>query len=369
MDRVRTGENGSARYGLNGSPWRAGFRLGLLATVVVFVITTGWFVYQHLRAEATASDAPIVCREAIWDFGELSQEKPEYLHHRFKLENLSGERVRIEKVMPDCGCVVADKPPTEIGPESMVELPVDVNAAGPPGPFQKVVHVILGTTPVSKLTLTIRGTILPSPALYLAPVKLDFGTFSEDETGTRSVKVARYDGSPMRFQRVESQSEALQVKGVVRGDEMDSFIELTMTLNSSALVAGDFRSSIVVVTEDPGYSEIAIPVLGRIAAKSHGLVGSLFVDRLSIGTFQDKPLAAGSGSPPNVEKIDYEGEGAISVQLIVAGDGGSIAVRPVVRVFRRDGTTKPQVCRGTLVVQLVGAKKPVRIPLTVFLSE
>lgn len=310
-----------------------------------------------------------MCREAIWDFGELSQEKPEHLYHRFKLENLSGERVRIENVMPDCGCVVADKPPTEIGPNSTVELPVDVNAAGSPGLFQKVVHVILGTTPVSKLTLTIRGNILPSPALYLAPVKLDFGTLNEDETGTRSVKIARYDGSPMRFQRVESQSEALQVKGVACGDELDSFIELTMTLNGSALVTGDFRSSIVVVTEHPGYSEIEIPVLARIAPRSHGLVASVFVDRMSRGTFQDKPLAAGSGVPLNVEKIGYEGEGAISVKLIAAGDWSSGGMNPVVRVSRRDETTKLRLCRGFLVVRLVGTEKPVRIPLTVYLSE
>jgi hypothetical protein len=369
MHRVGTKENESARLGRSALPWHILVRLGITAAVVLFVFTAGWFIYQHLRAEATDSDAPVVCREAIWDFGELSQEKPAYLHHRFKLENLTKEGVRIVKVVPDCGCIVPEKPPSEIGPGAMVELPLNVNAAGRPGPFQKLVHVVLGTTPVSKVTLTIRGKILPSPALYLAPVKLEYGTLSEDETKARSVKIARYDGSPVRFQQIKSQSKALQVKEVVSGDEEDSFIELTVSLNGSTLRAGDFRTSISVVTEHPGYSEIEIPVLAKITVGQHGLVSSVFIGGLSRSAFQDKSLADGSSHPPNIEKIDYLGEGPITVKFIAAVDPSTNSVRPVVRVSRRDEAATKRICRGSLLLWLVGRKNPVRIPLTAYLSE
>lgn len=219
------------------------------------------------------------------------------------------------------------------------------------------------------MTLTIQGTILPSPVLYLAPAKLEFGTLSKDETRTRSIKIARYDGSPVNFQRVRCQAQALQVKEVVSGDEAGSFIELTMALNSSGLKTGAFQSSIVVVTEHPGYSEIAVPVLAKITADTHGLVSSMFVDHLSSGAFQDKSLTDGSGPPPHVAKIDYEGEGVITVKLIAAGDRSTESMRPIVRVSRRDVAAEKRICRGTLVVQLAGTKKPVRIPLTVYLSE
>jgi len=54
----------------------------------------------------------------MWDFGSLRQEKPEHLAHSFKLENLSAETVSIKEVLPDCGCMVVDNPPSEIRPGS-----------------------------------------------------------------------------------------------------------------------------------------------------------------------------------------------------------------------------------------------------------
>ncbi len=138
MDRVGTKDKELVNRSQSAPPWLATVQFGITAVVVLLVGTTGWFVFRHLRAEATDSEAPVACREAIWDFGELSQEKPEHLHHRFKLVNLTTEKIHIEKVMPDCGCVVADKPPNEIGPGATVELPVNVNVAGPPWTFSEV---------------------------------------------------------------------------------------------------------------------------------------------------------------------------------------------------------------------------------------
>ncbi len=205
--------------------------------------------------------------------------------------------------------------------------------------------------------------------MYLVPTKLEFGTISEDETRTRSVKIARYDGSPVKFQRIKSQSQALQVKEVVCGDEKDSFIELKIALNGSASEAENGLSPVVVVTEHPVYSEIEVPVVVKIAASHHGLISSVFIDRLSRGTFQDKPLADGIGPPPNIEKISYEGEGPITVKLITCRDRSTGNVKPIVRVWCRDEPTELRICRGTLVVLLTGKGKPIRIPLTVYLSE
>jgi Protein of unknown function (DUF1573) len=354
---------------LNLPRWLVSVRMGITIALLLIILTTGWFVFQHFQAREKGSDGPIVCREAIWEFGELAQEKPERLHHVYKLENRSGETIRIEKVAPDCGCVVADKPPREIGPASAAELAVDVNGTGVPGPFHKTVQVILGTTPVSKLTLTIRGTILPCPALCLAPLQCDFGTLDEEETRLRSVRVARYDGSAVRFQQARSESEALQVKEVVSGNRADSFVELKLAIDASLLKAGNFRSSVVVITEKPEYREVTIPVLAKIDARPNGLVTSMFIDRLARGTFQEQPLVSGTGPHPRVEKVDYEGDGPITATWIGSENQNSSGGKPVVRISWPEGTVKQGICGGSLVVRLAGAKKPVRIPLTVLLSE
>ncbi len=100
--------------------WLVSVRMGSAVAVLLLVLTTGWFVFQHFQARAKVADGPIVCREAIWEFGELGQEKPEHLHHVFKLENrelvvtLGGEDVVVgagpsdQYLDPDGPCIYVD---------------------------------------------------------------------------------------------------------------------------------------------------------------------------------------------------------------------------------------------------------------------
>ena len=267
-------------------------RARVFAVALFGAMLASWFVFAA-RDEAITSDLPIVCRDAIWDVGSLSQEKPVRLVHSFKLENLSGASVGIVKIVPDCGCVVAENKLSELSPSASTELTLSVNPAGqPPGPFRKVAHVVLDTTPPSKLTLVIRGIIAPSPAFYLVPTKVDFGILTQKETRSRSVKIVRYDGTPVRFLRAFPLSKALQVKAATSGGDADSFMELTLSLDNSGLKAGDFKSSVLVVTEHAGYSDVTIPVVAIIAEQPHGLVASIFLDRLLKGVPQERDLSA-----------------------------------------------------------------------------
>src|SRR5207245_10440278 len=134
--------------------WASRWTMALFAVFSVGIVAAG-IIYQRLRAGVTVSEFPIVCQEAIWDFGTISQVSPQQLTHRFKLENLSDKTVGIEKVASDCGCIVAGDHPSEIGPASAAEFSVIYSPAPAPGPVDKRVHLIFGTSPVAKLTLVI----------------------------------------------------------------------------------------------------------------------------------------------------------------------------------------------------------------------
>jgi Protein of unknown function (DUF1573) len=373
MNPVEAREGWSEPRSSVGRSWRGGLGIGIVIAVVSLAVVAGWFVYHHLqdRPQAKSDDAggPVRCREPVWDFGTIDQAKPQHLNHTFKVENVSGETVRVEKVMTDCGCVVADNHPNEIPPRTVAQFTVSVHAAGNPGPFEKQVHVILATSPASRLTLGIRGHIAPSSAFYLVPEKVDFGTLGEGETGTRTVKIARYDGTCMAFLKATPKSAALSVKEVVRGEPGEFFIELTLSLDGSALELGNFAASVVVTTDRAEFREIEVPVVARRVGQMYGLVGSVFVDRLSKGAFQDKPLVAGGGPPPRVEAVRYEGDGPIAAELLAAKDGGIGRTEPAVRVSRKDEPTDLKVCRGKLVVTLAGRSDPVQVPLSVYLSD
>jgi Protein of unknown function (DUF1573) len=356
--------------------WWSCFRSRALATCWALAAggllagLTGWVLYHRIGAGVANWDRPIICREATWDFGTASHEIPQIITHRFTLENVSEEPVRVKKVISECGCVVADHHPSEIPPHSTAEFSVNVDPGPVPGPFQKHVHLVLETTPVTSVTLTIRGAIAPNPALYFAPGVIDFGTLTKNESRTRSVQVARYDGTSIGLLGTTSHSKALQFQGSVSGDPADSFIEVTVLLDSSLLHVGDFASSVVVVTQHPGYSQIEVPIRARIAPPLHGLIESIFVDRLPRGGSRDMPLTSSASPTPYVEAVHYEGEGAIILTLLAPENGRSTdRARPVVRIAHRGQPTERRLLRGELVANLTGQRIPVRIPLTVYLSD
>jgi hypothetical protein len=345
-------------------------RVGILATGSLLTIVASLFLYDRGLVRGVTPDGPVVCRNPTWDFGTVSQDKPQGFTHAFKLTNVSKQVVSIMKVSPDCGCVAAEQYPSEIGPGATVELAVTATVGGKPGLFQKKVAVVLGASPGSILVLHIRGNLVASPAFLMAPTTLDFGLLDQDEIRARSVRIARYDASPIRFLRATPRSDALKVENVAcSNDNADSLLELKILLNSGTLKAGDeFRSSVIVATRHSGYPQIEIPVTAKVAAQPQGIIGSIFIDRLSAGEFRDYPLIdLVSNSPrPTVEQVHYEGKGAITVELLVADNHRTI---PTVRVKRMDKPVELRVCRGDLVLRLCERKNPVKIPLTVYLNE
>lgn len=317
-----------------------------------------------------ASESRLLCDEVVWDFGSRRQDKPEPLTHTFRLENSSNEAIRISDVLADCGCIVADNHPKEVGPKSAVDLAVAIKLPGHPGPIRKHVNVVLETSPVSKLQLVIQGRIAPTAAFYLVPEKLNFGILDQNEVKSRRVRIARYEGSPVRLLQATPQSDALRVTSVGSGDGLGSFVELAVSLDASTAQTGEFRSKIDVITAHAGYRDIKIPVVAKIKAEPHGLVESILIDRLPKGAFRDISLVVQSGHDVVVEYVSYDGDGRIALEALTADEtDNDRRTITAVRVLRSGEFARPSVVRGTLEVKLADRALPVRIPMTVYVPN
>lgn len=341
--------------------------LSLAAALAVRVYKLSSRASGGRLAVSVAERMPVVCRKAVWDCGTVSQNSPMRLDHIFTLENLSNKIVKVDRVSADCGCIVADKYPKEIGPGSLANYEVGINLPPDPGTFHKYVSVVFDTSPTSKLGLSIRGTIAPSSAFYSAPKALDFGIIDEDESATRKLKIARYNNSPVKFIKATTGSEAIRVEEISQAGDEGLMLELTLTLDGSRVRGQeDIRSRVVVTTDHEGFRVLEIPFVARVKAKPHGLVSSLFIDRLPKGASCEKSIVEATEGGTQVEELRYEGDSPLTVELVQAGDENkSVSVR----ISREDGEGKPMVCQGVLIAKVTGRKTPVLIPFGAYLPD
>lgn len=196
-----------------------------------------------LSENLSATDAgPIVCHEPVWNFGTIDPRETPRLTHTFRLQNVSEKPVDIAEVKPTCGCIVPEPSHSIIEPGCTVDFSVTFNTAGRPGRFGKSVTVRFRSAEQAFITLHIEGEITVTPDVYAVPTVVDFGILGEQETKRRTVTLARFDGSPIQFQRVECESEAIQLLLAEPGDVNDSFAVLTITLDSSLLNAAGWHA-------------------------------------------------------------------------------------------------------------------------------
>jgi hypothetical protein len=294
---------------------------------------------------------PIVCRAATWDFGTVDQTKTREVAHTFRLENTSDQTVQIEKIEPTCGCIVSEDYPKELAPGSTADVAVRVNIVGQPGGFRKFVNVRLLGEPPTGFRLTIVGQVMVSPAFHLVPTVLDFGTLEESEVKTRTVKIARYDGSPVRFVETESESDALSQVQAVSGDKRDSLVELTLSLDSSRLNPGDFQSRVVGQTLHTDYREVTIPVRAKIAGQPSSF-GDIAVrqagPRHVAGSAAVRRKRAGSPSgidPVRGERADFRGVAGSDRGAVRSGDPSRAGHRGIASQTGA-GRAADQTCRA-----------------------
>ena len=200
------------------------------------------------------------CDEPVWNFGEVDSVKNPRLTHEFVLVNESNETVSVKKVRSSCGCMVVGDYDSELPPGGGTELQVVLQLPTVP---QRVSYDLAVQTDKGVLPLGVFGTVVVNRGLYTVPAVVSFGTVRPGEMKERSVRVIRYDLSPI--ESVTVQYPQGMVYAVEQPPYMGSgvVVRLQFTPNS-AVPEGRFNEFIVISTLDGSAPDLLVPVFAVV---------------------------------------------------------------------------------------------------------
>jgi len=211
-------------------------------------------------------DKPVTvyCTESVFDFGTIDPDAVPEVKHSFRLENPTGKPVLI-KTTTSCGCMLLADAPDLIPANSGVDLPITTNVAGTPGPFQKMALVEVASEPPVMLKLVVEGHLQATDNLFSLPGTVDFGTLTGAEEKQRIVRVACYDGSLLKIDRVEC--DLAGIEAVVSDVSDSTAVQVVVSANGSLLVPGDHTAILRVFPIGSSMNRFDIPCRVRVAAK------------------------------------------------------------------------------------------------------
>ena len=184
-----------------------------------------------------------------------------YLRAAFRYHNVSTTSVRITGVETSCGCVTADYTNTEIAPGESGAITVQVNLVNQdPGPQEHFVKLNYLDEKPRQVDLYYRLCV-PDQHVTVRPKALVFYQLGSDSTEqTLAITDLR---TKRRLNVVEIQSTTDLVTAEVSGrDTVESAQRIHIKVKVAGRVPpGRSRSLVNIVTDDPDYRVLQVPLL------------------------------------------------------------------------------------------------------------
>ena len=199
----------------------------------------------------------LLCQEPVWNFGSVDSIKNSRLSHEFILVNESKETVTIETIHSTCGCMVAEDFDKELTTGESTKIKINVQLPQTPQLFQKNLAV---QTNIGVLPLDVIGEIAANSSLYCVPSKVNFGIIRSDENAERTVRILRYDLSPINIREIQS-NRYLKVEVSSSSNNQEAYkVNLRVQLTTNEILPGNYDWSIKVITDHSNNSVYEIPV-------------------------------------------------------------------------------------------------------------
>lgn len=287
---------------------------------------------------------PLHCPAPVAAKGEVKGGPP--LSHTFDLTHRGpAGTLTVTKVEAGCGCLRRSLSATTLGPGETTKLTVEVNTlTQPDGPnrWQLVVGYRLDVPgdPAAgrsgELPLTLTATL--SREVAVTPPQVAFSAAGE---ATQTLTVTDRRAAPLKVVRAAGSSPHLTASVRPRADAAPgrpAAQEVVLTLSADA-PAGQRDETVVLVTDDPLYPELRVPV--RVLKRSPDAVTAV-PDEVAVrfAAGQDEvsvlvQLRAADGRPVGVAGAESDHPG-VAVKW-VAGARPVAAVRVTVKAQARAG--------------------------------
>ena len=181
----------------------------------------------------------------------------------FKLTNKYEEDVRIASVRSSCGCTI----PRIKGKKQTLKtyedgaIVCEFNTRSFIGPKSAVVTVVFTAPFYGEMQLNVKGNIRSD--IVTEPGVIEFGEVARGEEKESKVRVSYAGTKAWQITDVRSANQNLGVKLTEMANGGRKAYEMSVRLKKSA-PAGSFSDQIVLVTNDPQYNLVTIPVRGNV---------------------------------------------------------------------------------------------------------
>ena len=226
-------------------------RLSALALLTnLFLVTTAF-----AAAELTVA-------EPNFNFGTIPQGKK--VPHNFVIRNSGDAPLQIKEVNVSCGCTAAKPSTSLVAPGKSAEIQVLFDSTSFNGKVQKSISLVTNAGKAPRFTLNLEGTIVE--ALQVTPRQLSLGALKPGVAKQTSVTVTNREGNSVRLVSVSTTSNTLQIKAVIRKNELKpgetGSVDLTITPRANAKVMSGYLH---IMTDSAQKKEIIIPVYASVA--------------------------------------------------------------------------------------------------------
>ncbi|MEM8733900.1 MAG: DUF1573 domain-containing protein [Planctomycetota bacterium] len=182
---------------------------------------------------------------------------------RFVLENKYEEEVHIADVRSSCRCTIPTKGKgLTLKTYQKGEIVCQFNTAAFIGPRSAVVTVVVDKPYYGEIQLLVKGNIRSD--IVTEPGQIQFGDVEKGEEKQTSVKVSYAGSKAWQIKDVQSENQNLAVK-LNRIESIPGKVayEMQVRLKPTA-PSGAFNDEIVLVTNDPQFNKVTVPVRGNI---------------------------------------------------------------------------------------------------------
>jgi hypothetical protein len=216
----------------------------------------------NLLLATTAVAAPeLSVVEGTFNFGTIAQGKK--VQHNFVIRNTGDAPLQIKEVTVSCGCTAAKPSSPVIAPGKSGEIQVIFDSAAFSGKVQKSVSLVTNAK-IPGATLYLDGTIVE--ALQVSPRQLSLGALKPGMSKQMTVSITNREGNSVKLLSVNTASNTLQVKAVIRKGELKpgetGFVDLTITPRAEAKVMSGYLH---IMTDSSQKKEITIPMYASVA--------------------------------------------------------------------------------------------------------
>jgi len=262
--------------------------------------------------------------DTTYSFGTVHQ--GEKIVRDFDLKNTGNADLQIQRVAPSCGCTAAAVTNPVIKPGETAKVHVEFDTTGFEGDKVKTVQVFTSDLDNPELTLTLKGSILPSATID--PVRLEFGEIAPgagDQNWRKNFSVALAEGSNLSIQKVRSFSKYLSVTEVPGTAPSQKTYEVIL---DKSVPRGPYRERVLVELSGAKPVVLNIPVTAFVR-------GDLRVEpsTISFGVIEGKIALERSvkfenaGTHPVVIKGISSSSAAISTEIKELKPGQLYVVR------------------------------------------